>query len=117
MESNLARPSLIRQFPDGCGFDVDDFRKPYLKKVLTEERLYGVEKDWTGTMVPKNRVRILTANYNFDVDHLRDVHIRNLQEARAVEGNLSREKSILREAFILRQRRRMEPEVYSKKFN
>ncbi len=117
MERNLARPSLIRHFPDGCGFGADEFSKPGLSKVLTDERFYGVEKSWTGQMVPKNRVRILTANYNFDLDHLRDVHVRNLEEARAVEDNLSREKSILREAFILRQRRRMEPEFYSKKFN
>lgn len=117
MESRFDRSSLFRSHPTPSEYDYEEIRKPGLKKVLTAERLYGVEKDILGRMVPRNRINIMQTRFNFDVDRVREEFNRSIEETRAVEDNLYREKAILREAFILRQRRRMEPEQLSRKFN
>lgn len=52
-------------------------------------------------------VRIRSTNYNFDVDRAREQLLRRTLEAQAVEQNVAREKSLLREAFITRQRQKL----------
>ena len=99
----------------GCGYL--DMHKPSLSRVLTEERLYGTEKNWAGEMIIRNKVRIVTANYNFDVNKAREEYQKNQDEVMAVESHLHKEKALLREAFIMRQRRKMEPEPHFKKSN
>lgn len=52
-------------------------------------------------------LRIRSAHFNFDVDRARDQLSRRAEEMQAVERNVAREKTLLREAFIMRQRQRL----------
>ncbi len=52
-------------------------------------------------------VRILSTHFNFDVERAREQLARRSQETQAVEQNVAREKSLLREAFIMRQRQKL----------
>lgn len=52
-------------------------------------------------------VRIRSAQFSFDVERAREQLARRVQEKQAVELSVAREKSLLREAFIMRQRQRL----------
>lgn len=116
MEKQFTRPKLLRPYPGYGHYPEEELGKPNLQKVIRDANVFGFEPDWNGDLVPKNRVRIRSARFNFDLEKVRESHKRDLEEANAVEENLAKEKYILREAFILRQRRKQEAEFFSRKF-
>ena len=54
-------------------------------------------------------MRIVSTTYHFDREKAIDAYNRQLEEREAIERNLAREKSILRESYISNQRRRLLP--------
>lgn len=97
-----ARPATDDQF---C----EEIRKP-MKKVLTREMYYGLEKDFFGNLEKKADVRIKNTTYNFDRDKVMEQYTQTQEAAKSVEAVYAREKSLLREAFAMRERRKMVPE-------
>lgn len=59
-------------------------------------------------------LRIVSARYNFDRGDAIDQYQKAALEQRAVEDNLTREKSLLRNAYIInRQRKRLQIEPFN----
>ena len=109
MES-LHRSGLKRSRPSNDDYEgIDKISKP-TRRVLTREEFYGLEKDFFGNLVQKNRLKIGTEKWNFDREKVLQDYKRQLAEAKSVEDHYAREKNILREAFAFRERRRMIPE-------
>lgn len=97
----------------GETFDKMDVRRPFLMKDIRRipERTYDFTKDnyshrslQQGKVDNSSRVRIVSTRFNFDVEKLRERDEKAKKEAQAVENNYLREKTILREAYIKRQR-------------
>lgn len=107
---------LKRTVQDLEGPDYEAFCKPRLTKVLTEA---DFQKFGGNSPLPAppshtpSKLRIVTAQYNFDRDKVVQDYQRMHQEAEFVEQQLAREKAILREAYIRRQRQQLKPESSS----
>lgn len=80
------------------------------QRILTKEEFYGLEKDFFGNLVRKNRLKIGKTEWNFDRDKILQDYQKQLDIAKAVEESYAKEKVTLREAFAFRERRRMIPE-------
>lgn len=109
-----SRPyNLKRSRPDGELDDIDQISKP-TQRVLTKEQFYGLEKDFFGNLVKKNKLTIKTAEYNFDREKIMQEYQKNLDNVKSVEDYYAREKIVIREAYAIRQRRKMLPEQNNK---
>lgn len=81
--------------------ETNRINKPNMQRVLVESVREKKEP------MNQRNVRIVSANYNFNKDKALKLYYQQQEEARAVEAYYAREKSILRQSYVSKQRQKI----------